>query len=190
MQDVNEQAGQPPAPTAGGGTAPTEETQEALDVHAALQQEVNDWRAKAEEYLDRYRRSVAEFDNFRKRVERDRDAERLRMKRELFLQILPLSDDFERALAALRDDQADAAWAEGVALIARKMDKLLAEAGVTPIQAVGRPFDPHYHEALLRAESHEHPEGVVMQELEKGYLLEDTVLRPARVVVSGGPGPA
>jgi molecular chaperone GrpE len=162
---------------------------EAEDEGQALQQQLHDWRAKADDYLDKYRRSVAEFDNYRKRVERDRDAERLRIKRNLFLQILPVTDDFERALNALDDEKADAVWAEGVLLIARKMGKVLADAGVTPIEAVGQPFDPHYHEALMRAESQEHPEGVVMQELQKGYMLEDTVLRPASVVVSGGPGP-
>lgn len=155
-----------------------------------LRQELENWRSKADEYLDRYRRSVAEFDNYRKRLERERDNERLRMKMELFREVLPLADDLHRALEHLREDRADATWVEGVALIARKFDKLLADSGVTPIEeAVGKPFDPNYHSAVMREESLEYPEGIVIEELQKGYLLNGVVLRPTMVKVSSGPGP-
>lgn len=155
-----------------------------------LQQELENWRNKADEYLDRYRRSVAEFDNYRKRLERERDNERLRMKMELFREVLPLVDDLHRALQHLRDDRADAIWVEGVALIARKFDKLLADSGVIPIEeTVGKPFDPNYHSAVMREESLEYPEGVIIEELQKGYLLNGVVLRPTMVKVSSGPGP-
>jgi len=173
----------------GEARPPREETPPVTALAQDLRQELETWRSKADEYLDRYRRSVAEFDNYRKRQERERDNERLRMKMELFREVLPLADDLHRALQHLREDKADATWVEGVALIARKFDKLLADSGVTPIEAVGKPFDPVYHSAVVREESLEYPEGIVIEELQKGYLLDGAVLRPTMVKVSSGPGP-
>ncbi len=160
-------------------------SEQPLDL-AALLAEAN---AKAEDYLDKYRRTAAEFSNYRKRIERERDQERLRIKSELYRAVLPVADDLQRALHTLDGSDAQAAWAEGVRLVERKMLKLLADAGVRPIAALGQPFDPNYHSAVLHQPSDEYAEGLVTEELQQGYLIDEAVLRPTLVKVSSGPGP-
>jgi molecular chaperone GrpE len=150
---------------------------------------LQEWQAKADDYLDKYRRSAAELANYRKRQEREREQERLRMRMDLFAQILPVEDDLQRAIGLLNEQDARAGWAEGVTLIERKLAKILAGAGVTPIEALGKPFDPHYHSAVMRIESDVYGEGIVTSELQRGYRMDDAVLRPTMVAVSSGPGP-
>lgn len=164
------------------------ETKET-DTDAPVEEQASeDWQAKAEEWLDKYRRSAAEFSNYRKRMDRERARQRQQLQMDLLRKLLPIVDDFERALANIPEDRQDFEWVEGVMLIERKLQNLLKEMGVDIIAAEGEPFDPNYHHALLREESEEYPEGIVLEELQKGYLLEDRVLRPTMVKVSSGPG--
>ena len=153
-----------------------------------LREEVAHWQAKADEYLDKYRRSLAEFSNYRKRQEQVREQEKLRLRMDVLKQLLPIVDDFERALESVPEEFQGESWVEGVLLIERKLKGLLEQFEVVPIEAVGKPFDPTYHSALLQEESDEFPEGTVMEELRKGYLIADQVLRPTLVKVSRGPG--
>jgi molecular chaperone GrpE len=152
--------------------------------------EVAEWQAKADEYLDKYRRSVAEFANYRKRQDRERENEMRRISLQVLRRLLPPLDDLDRALESVPTEHRDSLWVEGVRLIDRKLRAILDEFHVRAIEAEGKPFDPRYHSALLQEESDTHPEGTVLEELQRGYMLDDEVLRPTVVKVSKGPGPS
>ncbi|MEZ0286041.1 MAG: nucleotide exchange factor GrpE [Thermoleophilia bacterium] len=148
-------------------------------------------RAEAErdQYLDALQRLKAEFDNYRKRTERDREAVVTGAQRELVRGLLPVMDNLERAVAALgeRGDEIVA----GLEMVRGQLAGLLAGHGVEEIEAAGRPFDPNVHEAVAQVPSAEHPDGAVVEVIEKGYRISDHVLRPSRVVVAaGGPPPS
>jgi len=152
--------------------------------------EVTERQAKADEYLDKYRRSVAEFANYRRRQDREREGEARRISMQVLRRLLPPLDDLDRALDSVPPEHRDSPWVEGVRLIDRKLRGILDEFHVKPIEAAGKPFDPRYHSALLQEESDTHPEGVVMEELQRGYIMGDDVLRPSVVKVSKGPRPS
>jgi molecular chaperone GrpE len=137
-----------------------------------------------DEYLDALQRLKAEFDNYRKRVARDQQELAARAHERLVKELVPVLDDLERALEAASEHE-EAKLEEGVRLVHRSLADLLAREGVAEIPTDGK-FDPHVQEALL-AQPSEQEEGTVIQVLQKGYLLGDRVLRPARVVVSAGP---
>ncbi len=146
--------------------------------------------AKRDEYLDDLRRLAADFDNFRKRSARDQQAVVSRASEGIVRELLPVLDGLERALeAAAPSDHTDlppttATLDDGVRLVERQLRDVLLRAGLVEIDTGGR-FDPHVHEALLSQPS-EAEEGAIVQVLQKGYLLGDHVVRPARVVVSDG----
>ena len=106
---------------------------------------------------------------------------------EMMRRLLPVIDDMERAMANMPDDVDKDGWAQGIKLIGLKFETFLKESQVVVIEALGKPFDPNFHSALMKEPSDEYPEGLVMGELEKGYLMADQVLRPALVRVSSGP---
>ncbi|CAB4701618.1 MAG: nucleotide exchange factor GrpE [Actinobacteria bacterium] len=139
-----------------------------------------------DEYLDALQRLKAEFDNYRKRAARDQESLVARAHERLIGTLLPVLDDLERALEAVRDHEG-AKLEEGVRLVHRALADTLAKEGLVEVPTEGQ-FDPHSHEALL-AQPSETEEGTVIQVLQKGYRLGDRVLRPARVVVSAGPPP-
>jgi molecular chaperone GrpE len=138
-----------------------------------------------DEYLDALQRLKAEFDNYRKRVARDQQELAARAHERLVKELVPILDDLERALEAAAEHE-EAQLEEGVRLVHRSLGDLLAREGLTEVQTAGK-FDPHTQEALLSQPSDEE-EGSVIQVLQKGYSLGDRVLRPARVVISAGPG--
>jgi molecular chaperone GrpE len=131
---------------------------------------------------DRLLRTAAEFDNYRKRVERERRELSEYAGADVLMGLLPIIDDLERALQSAGGD-ADS-YRRGVELIHKQMLDLLARRGVKTIDAVGAPFDPRYHEAVIHEASSDHREGEVMAELRKGYTLGDRLLRPAVVKVA------
>ena len=137
-----------------------------------------------DEYLDALQRLKAEFDNYRKRVAREEAVLASRASERLVKELVPVLDDLERALEAASQHE-EAKLEEGVALVHRSLADLLAREGLAEVPTDGR-FDPHLQEALLSQPS-EADEGTVIQVLQKGYLLGDRVLRPARVVISSGP---
>lgn len=151
--------------------------------------EAEKWRAQAETYLDQYRRSMAEFSNYRKRQERDQQQQEQRLTIDVLKPLLPIVDDLQRAVRNVPTEFAGNPWVEGVALIERKVMTLLAGFQAVPIVALGQPFDPNFHAALMQSESDEYPAGVVMEELQTGYKVGEQVLRPTLVKVSSGPGP-
>jgi molecular chaperone GrpE len=138
---------------------------------------------KADEYYAALQRMKAEFDNFRKRTQKEKDDIGKYGAEKLVTQLLPVLDNFSRALTSARNTQDFAALQQGVEMIYNQLSKVLENEGLTPIIAVGQPFDPNLHEALLREESAAE-ENIVLEELEKGYYLKDKVLRPSRVKVS------
>jgi len=135
-----------------------------------------------DEYLDRLQRLKAEFDNYRKRAARDQESLVARAHERLVEKLLPVLDDLERALEAAEQHE-EAKLEEGVRLVHRELAATLGKEGLVEIDTGGA-FDPHVHEALL-AQPSEADEGTVIGVIQKGYLLGDRVLRPARVVVAG-----
>jgi molecular chaperone GrpE len=160
-----------------------------VDEVAALRQALEDAQAKEAEYLDGWQRARAELANARKRFERERLQVYDNAKADVLSQLLPLADDFERALDTLPHNLSSLTWIEGITLVQRKLRQLLERASVTPIEAVGQEFDPFSHEAVTHEPSETVPAGYVIAELQKGYRMGDRVLRPTVVRVSSGPLP-
>ena len=140
-------------------------------------------KAERDDYYDRLLRKTAEFDNYRKRVERERREHADRAVVDLLLEVLLVVDDFERARAAATDE-GSASYRKGIELIYAKLRDLLRKQGVTPIQAVGADFDPNLHQAVVQEASGDHRDGEVIGELRKGYMMGDRLLRPAMVKVA------
>jgi len=155
-------------------TATTEKQDETTD-------EVSLLRAQATEYEDRWKRSVAEFQNYRRRTEGER-AEAIRGANSALLrEILPILDDLERTLANIPPEFAEHKWVEGAQLVERKFRAIMERQGLTPIESVGQPFDPAVHEAIGGSGTH------VEQEFQRGYRLNGRTLRPAMVIVGEAP---
>jgi molecular chaperone GrpE len=138
----------------------------------------------AEATRDRYVRSVAEFDNYRKRAMREREDYVRSANEALVRDLLPVLDNFERALHAARQDPAAASVTAGVELIQRELLRVLERAGVTPFSAVGAAFDPERHEAMARVPAAGRADMTVVDEIARGYVINGRVLRPAQVTVA------
>jgi molecular chaperone GrpE len=165
---------------------PSEETtgsEQAEKAIAELEERIALLERERDEYLDDLKRVAADFDNYRKRTVRDKEALAARAHERLVKQLLPVLDNLERALVSAAEHEEEKVL-EGVELVARELRDALAREGLEEIDTEGR-FDPHIHEALLSQPS-ELDEGTVLEVLQKGYRLGDRVLRPARVVVSQG----
>jgi molecular chaperone GrpE len=151
---------------------------------AQLQEDLQEAQKQAEENLDGWQRARAEFANYKKRIEREKEEARARIISEIMLPYLGVMDDFERALKDRPDDPNGKSWAEGIDLIYRKMLSILEAEGVELIPAEGEKFDPTVHEAISQEESEDHDEGQVVDVIRKGYKIGDRVLRPALVRVA------
>lgn len=137
-----------------------------------------------EELTDKYKRTMAEFDNFRKRTEKEKTQMYEVGAKEVIEKILPVIDNFERGLATLSEEEKTAPFAEGMDKIYRQMMTCMEELGVKPIDAVGNEFNPDFHNAVMQVESEEFEEGTVAQELQKGYMYKDYVVRHSMVSVA------
>jgi molecular chaperone GrpE len=171
MQDQRQESSEDLEPVEGA-------TQTAADA--------GEMQRQRDEYYDRLLRKTAEFDNYRKRIERERQQVTEAAAADLIGELLPLVDDLERALRSDAGDQSVDAYRRGVELIHKQLLELLRKRGVRPIDTVGADFDPHYHQAV----AHEHVEGrrdgEVTDEFRRGYMLGDRLLRPAMVKVAKG----
>jgi len=147
------------------------------------EQELIEARAKAQEYLESWQRAQADYANFKKRLEMDKNEAVKYANASLIQRLLPVLDDFERAVAHVPPSMADDPWVGGINGIARKLATALESAGLSPIKAQGEIFDPSFHEAAGCAPG---KEGTVVHELQKGYMLNERVLRPSRVMVGAG----
>jgi len=155
----------------------------ALDLKQ-LKADLEKATADSEAFKDKYLRLAAEFDNYRKRIDRDFNSRLQSGFAELVGELLPVLDDLERSLNAKAETQNYESLLEGVKLIQQKFAKVLSERGVEPIQAVGAEFDPNLHDALTEMAAEGKPAGIVLEEHTRGYTYRDRVLRPARVIVS------
>lgn len=137
-----------------------------------------------EELTDRVKRNMAEFDNFRKRTEKEKSLMYEIGAKDIVEKILPVVDNFERGLAAIPEAEQKTAFAEGMDMIYKQLLKTLEDAGVKPIEAVGQPFDPNFHNAVMHVEDESMGDNVVADELQKGYLYRDSVVRHSMVKVA------
>lgn len=149
----------------------------------SLEQELAEARKKAEEYLASWQRTQADFINYKRRSEQERQEFNKYANSSLCCSILPVLDDLERAINAIPEEYSKSDWVEGVRLVERKFKTILEGQGVKPICALGMDFDPNFHEALRQERG---KEGMVISEIQKGYVLHDKLLRPARVIVGKG----
>ena len=137
-----------------------------------------------EEQNERYLRLQADFDNFRRRTRQEKEELSTIVTQNMVLQFLPIMDNFERALTGGKSQDADALLS-GVEMIYRQFVQVMEKCGLTPIEAVGQLFDPQKHEAVMRVEDSEQPEGTIVEEFQKGYAVGSKVIRPSMVKVVG-----
>ena len=142
---------------------------------------------EADELRLNWQRTAADYANYRRRTEQDRQATLGLANEALLSKLLVIVDDFDRAIANMPSELGGVGWVEGVVAIDRKLRQLLESEGLTPIEAEGRRFDPHEHEAVVREETAAVPEGTITAELQRGYRIRDRVLRPAMVAVAAQP---
>lgn len=159
---------------------PAELPDDATELKKLLEQE----RAKSTEYLDNWRRAMADFSNYKKRAEKETGEMSKFLNAMLIARLLPILDDFDRAAQTIPDNLRDLTWIDGVMLIARKMQMVLEAEGLKTIDALHKPFDPNVHEAVIHEETDQHEEGTVIAELQRGYTLNARVLRPTMVKVA------
>lgn len=150
---------------------------------AGLEKELETLKKEKDDLYQRLLRKQADFDNFRKRSEKEKREFQAYAITEFLLELLPILDNFERALAH-PDEQSGAEYRKGVELIYRQFRDLMEKKGLRAIETTGQPFDPNYHEAILREERNDLPENTILAELQKGYFFRDKLLRPAMVKVS------
>jgi len=149
----------------------------------ALKKALTEEKEKSENYLANWQRAQADFINYKRRTEEERGETIRCANSDLICSLLPAVDDLERALASIPPNLEKESWLDGIRLIERKLGACMEAQGLTPIKALGESFDPNIHEALRQDEGQE---GIVLEEIQKGYKLSDRVIRPSKVVVGNG----
>jgi molecular chaperone GrpE len=167
-----------------GGRGPTRA--ELLAKLEELQQSLDEARAQGDEHLRAWQRAAADYANYKRRTDEEREQVAQFANALLISKLLAVLDDFDRALEHVPDDVHEG-WVDGIRLVERKLRNVLEAEGVTPIEALGQPFDPNVHEAVVHEDTTEHPDNQVIGELQRGYRLRDRVLRPALVRVANNP---
>ncbi|MGD8244437.1 MAG: nucleotide exchange factor GrpE [Anaerolineae bacterium] len=167
--------------------APEEGETEELDEVEQFRSELQEAKSEAEEYLDGWRRTQAEFSNYKKRQRAEEGKVRELANAQLLRKLLPVMDDFERAIITVPDGILKLSWIQGLLMVKRELEVVLESEGVTPIETGGEQFDPHYHEAVTHEEVPGYEEGQIIGEVQPGYVLGDRVLRPALVRVAKAP---
>lgn len=169
--------------TQDAGYAPDTPNQTTTEEVAALREALEKAQTEALEHLAGWQRAQADYQNLRRRAEQEREELARFANAQLILHLLPIVDDLERALDNLDAKLTSFTWVEGIHIIERKLHAVLELMGVAEIEAEGRPFDPNLHEALLYGEGEE---GIVLQEIQRGYMLHGRILRPSLVKVGEG----
>jgi len=167
-----------------------EEAAERIDISELGEDDIREAVQKAEErdrLYDKFLRARAELENFRKRALREREAASDIAVMDLVRLVLPVLDNFDRALDSASDHKKFKAFHKGIALIEQHLYKALEEGGVERIKAVGKHFDPNFHEAVTMEDNEDKPDGTVLEELQKGYVYRGRVLRPVKVRISRKP---
>jgi molecular chaperone GrpE len=184
---ADEQPAQPSASGQPDGESVEATSAEPSEDVEALQQELDEKDRRLQETIARLQRLQADFENYKKRVARERDEQIRRAENEMLLEIVPVYDGFERAFQAYQDDGDPDAFVEGMERVFAQFRDVLADHDVHPIDAEGQAFDPSRHEALMSTETDDHPPNTVVEAFERGYARGETVLRPSRVMVSRPP---
>ncbi len=144
--------------------------------------ELDQFKADAADILDRLQRSHAEFANYRRRIDQERDLQRSRATEDLVRKLLPVADDFDRALRSVPAEIDGNPWSEGIRMVERKLWRTLEGEGISVMESLGLPFDPSRHEAVM-VDDGDGVADTVVEEFQRGYVVNDTVLRPAMVKV-------
>ena len=155
-----------------------------LEKNLTLEAELVKAKVKAEDYYGQLQRLQADFDNYRKRTQKEKIELIKYASERLVVELLPVLDNFDRAVSVAKVNPDFTSFSQGVEMILRQLQTALSKEGLKAMEAVGQPFDPNLHEAVLRVASEEHPENTVVEELQKGYYLKEKVLRPCMVKVS------
>ena len=184
------------SPEATAGTETTEETESAAEDDKESDKETkgknsffgkkkkdNKLEQQIEDLTDRLKRNMAEFDNFRKRTEKEKSSMYVIGAKDIIEKILPVVDNFERGLATVPEESKEDPFVDGMNRIYKQLMTELENIGVKPIEAVGQEFDPNLHNAVMQVESDEYESGVIAQELQKGYTYHDMVVRHSMVSV-------
>ena len=186
MEELEEEAKEKEA----ADTSATKEDKDDAEEKATVEKEdkkkekKNPLQEKIDELNDKVLRQMAEFENFRKRTDKEKSQQFDLGQSNVLEKLLPVIDNFERGLAAVPEAEKDGAFADGMNKIYKQLIKQLEDLGVTPIEAVGKEFDPNLHNAVMQVESQEYESGIVAQELQKGYMFHDSVLRHSMVAVA------
>jgi len=184
MLSKHRKKGQEPREAATEAATPTPEAPDPLEeAHQALAAT----QAEAAKNWDLYLRERAELENFRKRTQRDKEEFRIFTRKELLLQMLPVLDNLERAVEHAVPNSDPQSLRQGVEMTVAQFRKVIEDFGARPMVTVGVAFDPNLHQAMAQQETDEQPPGTVVNEYQKGYLLNDRLLRPALVVVAKAP---
>ena len=166
--------------------SPKSKTKKLEEKVAKLEASLEDERKRAGKYLSQLKYARADLENLQKRTQKRIDEVVSRANGRLLMQLCPLLDELHLAIEASNAGNGDIV--EGVEMVRGKLEKLMAAEGVSPIEAIGEPFDPRFHEAVLEVETHDQPDGTVIEELRKGYKFKDRVLRASMVKVVRNPG--
>ncbi len=142
--------------------------------------------AERDDYKNKWARAMADLDNYRRRIQKEMEDDRKYAALPLLKAVLPGLDGLQLALKAAETSQNAEQLITGVQMVAKQFETSLANVGIKPIEAVGQPFDPNFHEAITQRPSADHPPMTVLDEVERGYTLHDRVVRPTKVIVSGG----
>ena len=162
-----------------------EETQEKEVLQSEAQKEEKEVNALAEEYYAQLQRVMADFDNYRKRVAKEKDSLYSLISAELITEFLPVLDTLEKSASSIGgDDEVSKAWRDGIQLVCRQFVDVLKKLGAEEIKAVGETFDPNLHDAVMHVEDENFGENTISKELKKGYKLKDRIIRHSMVVVA------
>jgi len=161
------------------------DTSEQTTEQVVSKEELDRVQAHADDQTQRLLRAQADFDNFRRRTQKEKEDLAKYASAQLITDLIPVIDNFERAMATKPDHPELESFGKGIDMIFRQLSDVLKSAGLTTMETVGQPFNPEFHQAVMQVESDEHEEGIIVEELQKGYVLKDKVLRPAMVKVSG-----
>ncbi|WMM90553.1 nucleotide exchange factor GrpE [Heyndrickxia coagulans] len=183
-KDTENQQAPPEGEGNGAKTAEKPETENAAEELEKAKEEIEKLRNELDQAENRYLRLRADFDNYRRRVNLDREAAEKYRAQDLIVNLLPALDNFERALSMAEKNEHTAQLLDGMEMVYRSILEALKKEGAEPIEALGKEFDPHYHQAIMQGQEEGTASNVVIEEFQKGYILKDRVIRPSMVKVN------
>jgi len=182
--DQDNAAGRSAASGQEGGSATVDQQTTTITLDKVAQERIAAEQAKAEDAVQRLQRTQADFANYKRRSEQEREQQAKFATLMLVTELLPVLDNFDRALSTIPESVRALPWTDGILLVDRQLRATLEKQGVTPIEAVGQRFDPMLHEAILHEDSADHYDDQIIAELQRGYMLHDKVVRPTLVKVA------